>query len=365
MKLKRDARLSVVLAGLFLVAVPAIAQGPPPTNTLAGRDTGPLQSLRQRIRDKQASLSPQERQGWEMLQRMVKADMTVPFIAREVRLNRNGKETELWVRWEPRRGARLESIRPAGEIVVDDKTNAFVFNPQKREWTQRGSMLAQARKRVGDIARRLLKGELTATREGQDTIAGRTADIVRVAPANGVAGPSRRFWIDRITGLRLRSENVAPEGRILNSSYYLSVDLAPTFREDDFTAPQNVAHLIPPNKRTFRSAAEAVQAGYPVRQPGYLPPAFTLQVVEVTAAGTPHQQITQRYANGLSVISLTQTPPDARQLKPTGALGAGFLPIPRGGGGERAYVWRDANTRYVLLGTISEEEMKRIADSVR
>jgi len=258
-KERRAHRAIALIAGLLYTMTPAMAQEPP-GNSLMGEATEPLKALRQRVKDRRANLSPQERQGWDLLQRMVKADLTVPFIAREIRQNPNGKETELWVRWDPARGARLESIRPAGEIVVDNKTDAFVYNPRKHEWTQRGSLLLGVRRRSGDIARRLMQGTLKATWEGQDTIAVRTADIVRVAPANGAVGPSRRLWIDRVNGLRLKSENVAPDGRVLNSSYYLSLDLAPTFRGDDFTVPQNTTPVEKPNR--FRSVAEAAQAGY-------------------------------------------------------------------------------------------------------
>jgi hypothetical protein len=364
-KARKAHRAVALLAGLLYTMTPAMAQEPP-GNNLVGEASGPLKALQQRVRDRQANLSPQERQGWDLLQRMVKADLTVPFIAREIRQNPNGKETELWVRWDPARGARLESIRPAGEIVVDNKTDAFVYNPRKHEWTQRGSLLLGVRRRSGDIARRLLQGTLKATWEGQDTIAGRTADIVRVAPANGAVGPARRLWIDRSNGLRLKSENVAQDGRVLNSSYYLSLDLSPTFRPDDFTVPQNATTVAKAQGIRFRSVAEAVQAGFAVRAPGYLPAGFTLRVVEVSDAGTPRQLITQRYFNGLSLISLAQTPLNAIPsglLPGFGPNRSGFLPNPRGEG--RAYVWRDANFSYALLGNLPEDEMKRIAESVR
>lgn len=317
-------------------------------------------------------LPARERQGVELMQRMVLAGLTQPFIAREVSLSSNGHESEQWVRWDPRRGMRRESIRPeGGELLLDNFDKAYLYAPKDHRWVMRDSVLPRPQGRIGDVMHRLYKGELHATVDGQDTIAGRPADIVRVGPPSGKGGPSRRFWIDRMTGIRLRMEEVAPNGRVLSSAYYLNVDLTPSFRPDDFNAPDRAipVELLRGKRQKFANYAEASQRGFNPKQPNYLPGGFTLRQIEAVGDDIPRARVTQRFANGLTVLSLTQAPIGLLPKKLSNKVGANalqgvFVPGPRGGG-ERAYIWTDGMLNYALLGTLPDDEMRKIATSVR
>lgn len=305
----------------------------------------------------------------EMLRRMVKAGFSNAFIAREVTFSPNGRETEQWVRWDPKRGMRRESIRPdKGEILIDNKERSWRYSPRERRWFERESFVPKPHGRIKDALKRISQGDLIASVEGEDRVAGRTADIVRVVPKQGIDGPARRFWLDRATGLRLKAEEVSPDGRILSSSYYLSLNLSPRFGEKEFDRPEGA---ISPegrdNRQEFLSREEAEKAGVNVASPGFLPPGFALSKVEVSRK-EPGLFITQRFANGLTVLSLTQSPSrfpmPPRLAEKIGPAGKGFVPNPRGGS-DRLYVWRSNDRTYFLFGNLSEDEMKRVANSVR
>lgn len=365
-KYKRINRAALLALAGILASSGAGAQGPlggPPK----GGDEKPgcsFRELRARLRDRLATMTPEERRGTEAILRMIAADFRVSFIAREVRVNPNGQETEAWVKRDPGRGFRVESIRPAGEIFLDDRKSFFVFQPKKNRWLQRESAFKMMRDHSEELSERLGKNRLRAVWQGQDTIAGRIADIVRIEPKGSDAGPSRRLWIDRQTGVRLKQEILGGDNRLLNSSYFLSVDLAPIFRPDDFSTPLG-ATIVLERKRTFKSLAEAAKAGVVPRIPSYLPSGFALRVVEATEDGDEkRRRITQRYANGLTVLSLIQVMDASRPGESLGVSRGAYSANPRGGG-DRAYLWRDADFRYILLCSLSDDETRRIAESVK
>lgn len=367
--MKCDARMkrqilsrALLMALSGIVVSQSVAQTPVP-GAHAGVPECSFQELREKLRSRLAAMSPQERRGTEAALRMMASESRVAFIAREVRVNPNGLETEAWVRRDPARGFRIESIRPAGEIFLDDRKNFYLFQPKKNRWIQKASAMKAMREHSEELSRRLGKNELRALWQGQDTIAGRTADIVQIAPTGGAAGPSRRIWIDRPTGLRLKQEIVGADNRLLNVSYFLSVDFTPAFRVDDFTPPVGAA-IVVENKRTFRNLVEATRAGFTARVPSYLPGGFELRVIEGSQDGDEKRRVTQRYANGVTVLSLIQIADTPQPGEALGVTRGGFSKNPRGGG-DRAFLWRDADFRYILISALSDDDVRRVAESVR
>ncbi len=331
------------------------------------RAQGPAEPVKRGRQNNQA-----RKRALEMMTRMIQATLQNTYQAREISSNANGRETEQWVRWDPKRGMRREAIRPDdGEVLIDNRKKRWFFSPKDKVWFESDSVLPKPGGRIKDVIRRLNNGELEAEVVGEDKVAGRLADIVRVAPPQGVEGSSRKFWLDRATGLRLKSEEMGMDGRVYASSYYISLKLSPRFSDKDFERPSGEIrpamdreHAWGPKKR-YTSIEEAVKAGVSVAQPNYLPAGFTLRQVEV--GGRDDNFITLRYANGLSVISLIQTP--RMPLPPHlaekfGEKGAGFVPNPRGGS-DRMYFWRRGEKTYLLFTSLPDDQVKRIAKSVR
>lgn len=308
------------------------------------------------------------------LTRMVQAERTLSYEAREATFGAN-RSTEEIVKHDPVRGVRRESIRPPGEIFVDDYHHSWILSTRNRRLTERPSLLSRAADLVNGLGR-IKRGKLRAEWVGVEQVAGRLADIVSVSPSGGnlAQEPSRRFWVDQQSGLRLRSEDRGPGGRILSGAYYLTINLSPSFRPEDFAPPPAPTGFtsVAENRRSFKSYQEAERANVIVERPEYLPPGFRLrdvEVLDITGGGAPEQRITQRLDNGLSVLTLTQTTghiaiPKALQNQLDKATGAGFIQFPRG---QHGYVWHspDARKTFLLIGSLPDDEMKRIADSMR
>jgi len=286
--------------------------------------------------------------------------MSRVYLAREATFRADGPGTEQWVKHDPKRGIRRESIRPAGLVVIDNFKKSWRLPRSGAPFLEGPSFLTRKDgRRMQDLIKRIKGGRIEAEVVGQDKVAGRSADIVQVSV--GRAGTRRKFWVDKETGLRLRTEEVGPDGKVLSGSYYLSLDLAPGFSDADFAPPVGARIEFDDSKR-FSSLEDAAKTGIRPRRPGYLPSGFALRVVELGRGG---EVVTQRYANGLNVVSLSES----RQGVPghmrrrLGPDGSGFLPMPRG---QKAYVWSgDGGRTFYLIGNLSEDELRRIADSVK
>ncbi len=312
------------------------------------------------------------RKAVQLLRRMIQAERTQAYSAREATFGSRG-ETEEAVKHDPKRGTRRESLRPTGEIFVDNYSRSWLLSTRNKTITERPSLAK--RRQSGDVIKRLLKQKLPVERVGEEKVAGRITDIVSVTVKGSASREqvSRRFWIDRQTGLRLRSEDRGPGGRILASAYYLSIDMTPTFSADEFSRPVPPADFksFTEDRETYRSYDAATKAGISVQRPGYLPTGFRLRSVDVirkSGGKRTEQRISQRYDNGLSVLTLVQSDGfviSRRTMNPQDKKrDSGFFALPRG---QRAYLWRDKDTKlaFALLGSLPDEELKRIADSVK
>jgi negative regulator of sigma E activity len=313
----------------------------------------------------------------QMLRRMIQAEKTRAYSAREVTLE-PGRTTEETIKHDPRRGIRRESVYPLGEIIVDNYSQSWLLSTRSKTITESPS--TAKRTQDGDAVKSLLKQKLPVEIVGEEKVAGRIADIVSVSfSVNGrlpLGQASKRFWIDRKTGLRLRSEIRGPGGRILASNYYLSMDLSPKFSPDDFTRPMAPADFraLSEDRQTFRNYEEATRAGTLVLRPVYLPTGFQLRTIEVTRKsgstdGKPAvQRISQHFDNGISALTLVQTNGLALAKRSLNLADKNrdsrFFALPRG---QRAYLWRDKDTKrtFALLGNLPDKELERIASSAK
>ena len=340
----------VALAGVGLALVALAAQAQPPQLPKGGR---PNQEALAKAR---AGLAH------KILRRMVQAEVALAFQAREVTVGSEGRTTEQWVKRDPKQGIRRESIKPEGILLIDNQRRQFLIHQREKRYQEGKSQLADMKKRFQEAlqtGQRALLLEL----QGTDTIAGRPADVVFVHPGDGLVGPSRRFWVDRETGLRLRTEERAPDGRILSNTYYLSLELNPSFKPDDFQPPP-----LPPgfkrildNQKRYKSLEEAAKDGVVVRQPGWLPMGYTLRTITVTREARP--RTTLLWGNGLTTISLVSVPNPMPPMlhKLLNGTDSGIVQPARG---ERSYAWKTAEGYALVIGNLPDDQLKRISDSV-
>ncbi|HVK03849.1 MAG TPA: sigma-E factor regulatory protein RseB domain-containing protein [Armatimonadaceae bacterium] len=292
-----------------------------------------------------------------LLRRMVLAEMRKAFVAREATLNADGRGTEQWVKRDPRRGIRRESIRPPGMIWIDNYRRSYRINTRENRVVESDSLLPRPDgARVQEFLHRFTGQLITPEVVGEDRVAGRSAHIV------AVTGPAtvRRFWIDKKTGLRLKTEEYNRSGKLLSSSSYSSVDLSPKFTEEDFRPPPDM-RVVKDNRRRFDSLQAAEKAGVKVARPRWVPAGYGLRNVEALRDG---RSVTLRYTNGIDVLSLTQFAPDKAPphlRKRVEKEGSSFLPFPRG---QRGYVWRDGERTFLLISSLSDDQVRRVAESL-
>lgn len=316
-----------------------------------------------------------------LLQRMLKADTMLSVAGREATFSMTGgrRQSEQIVKRDPKRGLRLEFVQPAGDLLVDNFRHSWFLSQGGRRLIERESRLAELRRGIRDVTRQIKDGAMSARVVGEDVVAGRPCAIVLVSPPTDGAppGPARRFWIDRETGLRLKTEEIGPMGRVLSSTYFLQVDVHPRFDDADFAPP-----LLPsgfqqerPERQTFPTVEAAQKmVRFALRRPGYLPPGFALRHVGVVRI-KGNRVVVQRYANGMSGVTLFQTnganlPLPGDHADAGGRRGGPFSGGPPAGRegfgrGPRIRTWRDSDISFVLIGNLPDDQMKRITDSVR
>ncbi|MBC8137542.1 MAG: hypothetical protein H8F28_16800 [Fibrella sp.] len=308
-----------------------------------------------------------------LLRRMVEAERKVPYIARESTLRADGPGAENIVKFDPKQGLRREPTGGKGRVVLDTPRRSYRFSLNKPGNVDTDeSRFTKLDKRVKELVMRLGKHLLSAQVVGVDTVAGRTCDIVEVRATRIPDAPTRRFWIDRETGLRLRTEEKNAQGKVLSGSYYTSLDLNPKFVATDF-APPTVAERNGDAGRGNRgprlgkrdrypTVAEARQAGLTVPEPSHLPSGYMLRQIEATKNGS---HVALRYANGLNALSLTVLRDGVpERVKPfLSPDGSAYLPFPQGKHG--LFVRGENGGAYLLIGDLPEGELRKIAASVK
>jgi MucB/RseB N-terminal domain len=292
---------------------------------------------------------------------MMRAEHQQAYLGREIVQDKKGTRERV-VKHHPTRGTRRESIVPPGETLLDNYKNCFIIAPNGRVHLQETSAYVNLLQQHENFLKRLQNRAFILERQGTDTIAGRAAEVIRIGPRTGKHGPTWRLWLDKETGLRLRLEQQDPEGRIVFSAYYVTIDFSPAFSAQDFTPPtasQNPTRPLMPQR--FSTIEAAQKAGHTLQIPSLLRDNYRLKEVLIAPNA---RRMTTVWTTGMMTLSLVQMrssemPPGlARQFseKP------GYIvekSKPR-----RAYGWRKGEYALLLIADLPEEDLHRIAASL-
>ena len=339
-------RALVVPGILMLSVVTSFAQTPPERPTKPKLDGGSR---------RQFSGPPEERDARRALFHMMRATKSISYSAREVVTFRGGTvEFDVWV--DPKRGSRRESADKRGDIIVDDLKHWWVLSQRTGTLVERNSMQSQNADRNRELLVQL-KDSLKAVKTGDDTIAGRAVDIVVVSPRLDAMGIIRKFWIDRETGLQLKSEERDGTGRVLRSSYFTSVQINADLKAIEFSEPKPPAGIAVKRDVSIvhASFADAEKAGISIRSSVNVPPGYTPQYVEVTNGG---KWVTQHWGNGTSVLSYSRI----KGGRGPASSEPAFRQIP---GGRRGYVWTADGVMHVVIAPLPDDAIQKFAASLR
>lgn len=302
--------------------------------------------------------------GRAALKKMFEAESKVSYIAHEVTTLARGPAmtSEQTVYKAGDKGMRMEYTSPdglKGEIRADDGHVLAHYIPEKKVLRMRQSRLASAHSWMAHADR--MFGRVDVEMVGRDKMAGRSAYVVEIKPHSG-RGPSRKIWIDTEKWIKLKTEEIGPDGTVLSMSYFTKIDFVGSISGQKFhvDAPPGVRveheehepHTVPIERAKH-------EAGFQVLVPSYLPQGFKSE----GAAVIPFRDgkiVAIRYTDGVSMFSLFQTP--GERLNPR------FIERLHHGpdrAGMEVFTWRVGDISFTIVGQISQDEIRRIARSVK
>ena len=304
--------------------------------------------------------------GRTVLANMLKAEGRVSYIAHEVTtLAREPAVTsEQTVYRAGFKGMRTEYTQPdilKGEIRADDGRVLAHLIPRARVLETRPSRIAEMREWAEHSEGALQRGDIEIELVGKDKIAGRNAYVLELKPKHHHHG-KRKFWVDTEKWVKLRTEDITPEGTVASMSYYTKIEFVKTIPDEKFRIEAPEGYRVeresgPPHTMPLEQAKQA--AGFRVLEPSYLPPGFKV----AGAAVMPFRGgkiVSIRYTDGVNTLSLFQARGDMLNPRFLRRLHEG--PVQPGRG---VYSWRKGDLNLTIISRISMDDIRRVAASVK
>lgn len=217
-----------------------------------------------------------------------------------------------WLDGEPR-----STVRERGEVTTLWPRAKVALVEPRRAQTRFPALLAGQ-----DVAGVLRWYALTPV--GSERVAGRDADVM-LLKARDALRFSQRLWADRRTGLLLRSEWLDLGGRVLESTAFIELALAPAQRARDVTTPARKLAgwrvVRPPVEPTDLALEGWAMTALP---PGFAQVNCTRRVANPMADGLPSPSVIQAiYADGVTHVSVFIEPVSAERAVSEGVSAQG------------------------------------------
>lgn len=309
---------------------------------------------------------------------LLEESLDPPAVAYEGRLEavekRGAKEERrlVAVRYAPPHSFRRETLDRFG---VPELT---VLSDGQTEWTYdrrvatawRGAPYERERGWADpDAERALLADNYTAVLEGGEAVAGRDCRVLAVRPRRG-GPPVQRLWLDAQRGLVLQRVVYDVSGEEVSRMRFQTVtyDPAPKPSEFRFRPPAGVRVVKArpaPDALELEEAAKATDLV--PRPPAWVPPGYVFESVALL----PYRGATilhYRWSDGVDALSLFQAPARVKVKPAPGGeprpemvgTAKGSLTLNAEG---RSLEW-SADGRFVLVGRLALEDLRRVAASV-
>lgn len=263
---------------------------------------------------------------------------------------------------------RIEYLSPPalrGEILLTNGGRLFNYRPAENKIWVGPAPLEEFQSRARALMQSVKERRISVQVVGTQIVAGQSAAIIEIRAVGGGAF-FKRFWIDERTGVRLKNEELDPQGNVISTSYFTRIDYAPSFSPAEFhptslpSAPY--APLLPPTPPLPSVQAAQDQVAYTIRQPS-LPAGFRFSGAWVVPGQGGRQTTILRYTDGVNVFTLFQIPARPRvagaRLRPGGKL--------RGDARLRNGVahWMSGDQTFTLLGNLKPENAQQVIESLR
>lgn len=259
-----------------------------------------------------AEAAPPERDAAQWIERVRAAPCVRPYTGTFVVLSASGAMTSsrIWHACEGRQPVeRVDTLSGTPRTVFRRSDEVRTFLPQARLVRTDQRDVAGIFPRVATVSGAAIAQYYATRFVGQERIAGHVADVVWFKPQDGLRF-GYRLWSERDTGLVVKLQTLAADGRVLEQAAFSELDLnagikaAQLSRMMDATEGFKVVSA-PAVKTTARAE------GWSLRQPvpGFLPVNCHRRAVSPDAEG-PHV-LQCLYSDGLATVSLFFEPYDA------------------------------------------------------
>jgi hypothetical protein len=176
--------------------------------------------------------------------------------------------------------------------------------------------------------------------------------------------------VDKKHGLILQSQAFGPDGSLTASQRFATIRF-PKSQKDSlfvFTPPAGAAVSERQPSQTLTLADVKPISGLEPRTPAWLPPGYVFKSLDVIPRGKK-KIVHYRFSDGMNVLSLFQCPSRVkldfgprRGEKVALAAGSGRLAaVPEG----LALAWSSKGGKFLLVGALASDDMKRVAESLR
>jgi negative regulator of sigma E activity len=288
----------------------------------------------------------------------------------EIRLGRSTQRIEerFW-----RQGARAERIEilapPArhGEVLIFRGGRWVAFRPDQKEAFELPPMPLQGAQLLQKAVELTQSGILQTDSITGETLLGRECVVLRLRLARPNPPHSKpdekrppfpasaSLWIDKETGLVLKSElAMRPNAPALRTEI-TRLELNPRLTPDLFALPRGV--VVRPLGGEYKTVEEAQRAvPFTIRTPSYLPQGATLEWVLVR----------RRPPDNVPVVILHYQASGARfSVFQSQRRGNAEFPRPeRRPGRLNVYFWHDGDYMFGVVGSLPQSEIERIAKSL-
>jgi outer membrane lipoprotein-sorting protein len=261
---------------------------------------------------------------------------------------------------------RLEYLSPetlAGRLIVDNGTVTWHYEPRLNMAFEGPPLGGQFQNR--DLTVLLRNYRVSAL--GVEDVIGRQAYVIALDPIN--QGVRRQVWVDRSTGVVLRSEERDPSRGVMLSAYFARVSFSLNLPEASFQFRQpagaRVFKMFTTGAGSMSPAALQARVRFPVLIPPVLPEGYTFRGGALSRFGSL-ESVHLRYSNGGNLISFFEAPagsigwPRAGQPVtvdggPARLVDLGYL---------RVLIWEQRGLRVTAVGTVSTEILATVAGHI-
>lgn len=311
---------------------------------------------------KRAASASSDPAAQALLKKMLDAENSLALSGDQITTVARGDldlSSEQQVQRQGAKALRIDYLRPArlaGEQIVDNGRFYSHYIPSKDTLELSPSRIGTLRVRVPEILRQIKQGRLVVRSLGPDTVAGHPCMIVEVTNGGSVPAAARRFWIDPTNGAQLRIEQYAPDGKLRSASYFAQVNYAPAFSKKTFQVPTTGGKVTASGFAPATLTLDQVQAqaGFTVPTPAYLPSGFHFSGGAISDSRRGRVVELRYVGGGATALSLFETP-DKQVAAPA-----------RNERTRRGVITgRQAGMKLVLIGNLSDGELKKVLNSVK